>query len=84
MSSIIFFILGFLVAHIFQVTTKKWVLWDKRLGWQSHHILFGLALIVAAIFISDYRVPFIGLGLGIIVEYTLKCGFVFIKRWYSV
>jgi hypothetical protein len=81
MEILIWFVLGFGLAHIFQVTTKRWALWDKKTGWQFHHSLFGLASILIALFLPDLRWELIGFGLGIIFEHTLKCGFVFIKRW---
>jgi len=56
-------------------------MWDKRLGWQIHHSIFGLVLILMAPFLLNYKIELIFSGLGIIAQHTLSDGLVFIRRW---
>jgi hypothetical protein len=77
----LFFSLGFLVSLIFEKTTKKWALWDEKVGWQFHHSLFGLGLILVALILGEYQIELISAGVGIIVQHTFSDGFVFLRRW---
>ncbi len=78
---IVSFLIGFLLAHLFQILTVKWAMWDKKVGWQFHHSLFGLILIIISIWFPHSRAELVSAGIGIIAEHTWKCGFVFFKKW---
>lgn len=79
--SVGFFALGFLAAYIFEKLTKKWAMWDKGIGWQIHHSIFGLILFVLAFLYPSYAVELVSSGLGIIAQHAFSDGFVFIRRW---
>lgn len=60
-----------------RITTKK--------GYHFHHSMYGLTSFFAApIMINNNHVlttlVLIGLGLGIIIEHTIQCGFVFLTK----
>jgi len=72
---------GFWVAFIFERKTKKWAMWDRKLGWQIHHSIFGLALFLVALFLPRHKIELIFSGLGIIFQYFLSDGLVFVRKW---
>lgn len=60
-----------------RITTKK--------GYHFHHSMYGLTSFFAVpIMINNNHVlttiVLIGLGLGIIIEHTIQCGFVFLTK----
>ncbi len=60
-----------------KITTKK--------GYHFHHSMYGLtSFLPVPIMIDNHHVlttfMLIGLGLGIIIEHTIKCGFIFITK----
>lgn len=63
--------------RIEKITTKK--------GYHFHHSMYGLtSFLPVPIMIDNHHVlttfVLIGLGLGIIIEHTIHCGFIFITK----
>lgn len=77
LSTFLSFIYDFTPEKIDRITTKK--------GYHVHHSMFGLtSFLVTPIMIDNHHVlttvVLIGLGLGIILEHTIQCGFIFITK----
>jgi hypothetical protein len=66
---------------IFENITKKWALWNKKIGWQFHHSLIGLILVLLRLAFSPYRLELISAGVGVIIQYTALDGLIFIRKW---
>lgn len=77
---LLLFLLSYFLSWLFEKTTKRWAMWDKKIGWQIHHSIFGLlALILIPIF-PIYIWELAAIGLGIIAQHTRSDGFVFLKK----
>ena len=77
LSKVISFVYDYNPKKIEKITTKK--------GYHFHHSIYGLTSFFAApIMINRHHVlttlMLIGLGLGIIIEHTIQCGFVFLTK----
>lgn len=60
-----------------KITTKK--------GYHFHHSMYGVTSFLAVPIMIDHHhvlttLVLLGLGLGIIIEHTIKCGFVFLTK----
>jgi hypothetical protein len=79
------FFLSKFVSFIYDSTPEKIDRITTKKGYHVHHSIYGLgSFIVAPIMIDNHHVlttvVLIGLGLGIIIEHTIQCGFVFLTK----
>ncbi len=79
------FFLSRLVSYIYDSNPEKIEKITTKKGYHFHHSMYGLtSFFPVPILIDNHHVlttfVLIGLGLGIIIEHTLQCGFNFITK----
>jgi hypothetical protein len=85
LASISGFLLSSFVSFIYNSSPEKVERLTTKKGYHIHHSMYGLTSFMAApIMISNHHplttLILIGLGLGIITEHTIRCGFNFITK----
>lgn len=85
LASISGFLLSRFVSFIYNSSPERVERITTKKGYHFHHSMYGLTSFLAApIMISNHHalttLILIGLGLGIIIEHTIHCGFIFITK----
>lgn len=81
--SLLGFLSGFAFAFLWEITTPGIGYLAHQGGYHFHHSLFGLlAFLFVPLFRNDFnKTLFIaGFGLGVILQHTIKEGFVFVTK----